>query len=62
MRVKDVTYGCLRNIGNYENVRAEVTVELQEGDKPDEAFKVAEDWVKWELDKMEAAHRATVTR
>ena len=41
MKVKAIRYAMLRKTGQYENDRAEVEVELQEGDTVAEAVKSA---------------------
>lgn len=38
MKVKSVRYARLRNLGNYENERAEAEVELDDGDTVKEGF------------------------
>lgn len=43
MKIKTISYSMLRVTKQYENDRAEVTVELNEGDDPGEAVKMARD-------------------
>lgn len=35
MKITEIAFDVLRNIGNFENVRYSVTVALDEGEKPD---------------------------
>jgi hypothetical protein len=41
MKVKSVTFGFTKNLGNYQSARAEVTVEIDETDTFDEAVLLA---------------------
>jgi hypothetical protein len=46
MRVKTVTFAQLRNTGRYENQRAEATIEVNEGEDVEEAYKLAKKVVR----------------
>ncbi len=46
MRISQVTYAQLKNTGNYENERAECTVEVGEGEDPKAALLVARRFVR----------------
>lgn len=50
MRVKELSYGRVSNLGNYETERLECTVELEEGDSPKEALNRARKFVHTNLD------------
>lgn len=50
MRVKTVTFGFTKNLGNFQSARADVTVELHEGDTTVGAFNLARAAVWQELD------------
>lgn len=42
MNVTKVTYGRIKNLGNYQNERLEVEITLNEGESYKQAFKAAE--------------------
>lgn len=39
MKLKTITYGRTMNLGNYENFRLEMSIELEEGDDSNTAFE-----------------------
>lgn len=39
MKVKTITYQRVKNLGNYESERLEITAEINEGEKPQEAIE-----------------------
>jgi hypothetical protein len=41
MRVSKVTYGFTKNVGNFQSMRVDATVELREGDSFDDALDLA---------------------
>ncbi len=49
MKITSVTYGQLKNTGNFENVRAEVSIELGPDDTPESAWEQAKKWVETQL-------------
>lgn len=44
MRVTEISYRRIRNLGNYENESVEITVALNEGEDAKEAFAAARTW------------------
>lgn len=50
LKVKSVSWGRTKNVGNYQSERADVTVELGPGDSVHEAFELAEREVSLKLD------------
>lgn len=46
MRVTEVRYQRIKNLGNYENERAEVTVAVNEGDEVRDALNYAKEEVE----------------
>lgn len=48
-KYKDVTYSRINNLGNYENERIEVTLEVQADQTPEEVLKEAKKFVKEKL-------------
>lgn len=56
MKVTEVAFGFTKNMGNYQSARAEVKIELEEGEDPVEAMNEAKEFVaeqlgldEWEL-------------
>lgn len=45
MRPTSITYSRLISKGNFENVKIEIQVEVQDGEKSNEVFKAVKDWV-----------------
>ncbi len=45
MKIQTVTYGRLRNLGNYENDRVESTAVVERGETPEQALVKLADWV-----------------
>ena len=53
MEVKTITYQRVKNLGNYESERLELTVELDENDKPEIAIAILRNKVLDALDIQE---------
>jgi small-conductance mechanosensitive channel len=53
MKFKTVTYQRVKNLGNYESERLELSIELSEDDDVDEAIATLIDKVKKTLDIVE---------
>ena len=53
MEVKTITYQRVKNLGNYESERLELTVELSEDDKPEIAIAILKNRVLDALDIKE---------
>lgn len=62
MRVTEVTYERLVNLGNYENERAQATVLLEEGDRVADGFTRARAEVLDALGLEEVSERKTVKK
>ena len=45
MKIKAITYGRTINIGNYQSVKVEVTVEAEEGEKSADVYQAAKDFI-----------------
>lgn len=50
MRIKTVSFGFTRNLGNFQSARADCTVELTEGESWDDAMALAAAVTKETLD------------
>lgn len=61
MKPLTVTYAKLNNLGNYENERVEIAVELQDGDTPQAVLDAARQFVTRQFpdpDRQHALERA----
>lgn len=58
MQVKSVEYSRLKNVGNYENEKAGIVVELNDGDSPQEAYERAKRFVDRRLEPRDDSMRA----
>ena len=45
MKPKSVTYAKLKNLGNYENERIEITLEVEDGEKAADVLEIAKVFV-----------------
>ncbi len=45
LKIKSISYARLKNLGNYQNERVEVTVDVSCGETPEIALKRAKQWV-----------------
>lgn len=63
MRVKSVTFGFTKNLGNYQSAKADVTIELQEDESFDSAMVLAAALVKDTLDeKLDEAEQEALLK
>ena len=46
MKITKISYGQIRNTGNYENAKADIEVTINEGDNVEEAIYMAKQAVK----------------
>ena len=46
MKAKLITYSRLISIGNYENVKIEIQLEIEEGEKASDVFEAAKQFVE----------------
>ena len=60
MRVTEIKYSFLKNLGNYSHKEMGVTVELEEGETPSQAFKRAKSFVEKALDYRENSNESEV--
>ena len=51
VRIETIHYERIRNLGNYENVKANATASLEPGDDPDEKYEELRIWVLNQLRK-----------
>lgn len=54
MHISQISYRRVANLGNYETATLEVTLALNEGESPDDAFLRAKEWVEDKLGKRRA--------
>ena len=45
MKVKAITVGKTINIGNYQSIKVEITLEAEEGEKSAEVYQSAKDFI-----------------
>lgn len=50
MRIRSVSYGFTKNLGNFQSQRVDCSVELQEDEDPDTALELAVAFVEEALD------------
>ncbi len=50
MKAKTITYSRLVSLGNFENQKIEICIELEEGEKASEAFDAAKKFVNKRVD------------
>lgn len=60
MKVKEISYTFLKNMGNYQHKEIGVTVELEEHDTPSQAFKRAKAFVEKALDYRESNNESEI--
>lgn len=49
MNAKTITYSRLKNLGDYNNEKVEITLEVTDGEKADDVLNAAKDWVSSKL-------------
>lgn len=63
MKVTSVTFGYTKNLGNFQSARADVTVDLADGDNPQDAMTLARAQVWLELDEpLDSDERSILSR
>ena len=58
MKITEIGVTKVKNLGNYENLRLEVTATVEEGETPAVVAQHLHEWVTIELAQMERRHRA----
>lgn len=53
MKITTITIQKVKNLGNYENVRVDVTATVEEGDTPSMVAQRLHEWVTNQLADME---------
>lgn len=56
MKAKTVTYSRLISIGNYENAKIEIQLEVEEGEKANDVFNRAKEFVEKKIDFEKVPH------
>lgn len=52
MKIRTITIGHTKNLGNYENAKMEVTAELEDNDVPEQVVKDIKLFIKHNITKQ----------